>query len=273
MSGRRSASLEPAAVLRSAIPLAIVVAAAALPVLAPVVLAVLVGGVAVAAGRGAPVRWAWAAPIPVAAALSWNLVAASAAGPGGRDCTALTSPPAAWGLAGAVLVLAIVAALATALRSPMRDLALRRPSKDVVQLAVIGGALLAPVGVLAAGLLAGPLTGSFSVDIGDLRFLAPALIYAIAGGVMEEVAYRGALLHWAGRVIGIWPALVVQAVVYGLAHGGTDATGTPVILITILGAGGFVAGLVAIRTRSLLVPIVWHVALNVGLYAWLACRT
>ena len=169
-------------------------------------------------------------------------------------------------------MLAIVAALATALRSTMRDLALRRPARDVVRAAVIGAAVLVPVGLAAVVLLSRPLSGSFSVDIGDPRFLAPALVYAIAGGVMEEVAYRGALLHWAGRVIGTWPALVVQAVVYGLAHGDAISGGSPIVFMTILGGGAFLAGLVAVRTRSLLVPIAWHVSLNVSLYAYLACR-
>jgi hypothetical protein len=34
-----------------------------------------------------------------------------------------------------------------------------------------------------------------------------------------------------------------------------------------------VAGLIAVRTKSLLVPIAWHVALDLPLYAYLACRT
>jgi membrane protease YdiL (CAAX protease family) len=39
-----------------------------------------------------------------------------------------------------------------------------------------------------------------------------------------------------------------------------------------LGTGGLLAGVIAIRTRSLLLPIAWHVALDLPLYVYLACR-
>jgi membrane protease YdiL (CAAX protease family) len=259
-------------ILRSGVPLALLVAAAAVRPVAPVVLVVLILGLAVAVNRDAPVRWSWAAPIPVAASLSWGLIAAPTAGAGGIDCALLSSPPAVWRLAEAILVLAILGGLAMLLRSSARDLALRWPARWVVRWAVVGAVVLGPIGLVLGALLARPFFGTFSVELGDLRFLAPALVFAIANGVMEEVAYRGALMHWAGRVIGVWPAVVVQAVVFGLAHGGSDVGGSPLVLMTILGAGGFVAGLIAIRTKSLLVPIAWHVALDLPLYAYLACR-
>jgi membrane protease YdiL (CAAX protease family) len=142
----------------------------------------------------------------------------------------------------------------------------------VVRWAVVGAVLLGPIGLVAGALVARPFFGTFTLDLSDLGFLVPALVFAIANGVMEEVAYRGVLMHWAGRVVGIWPALVIQAVVFGLAHGGSDVGGSPIILMTIVGAGGFVAGLIAIRTKSLLVPIAWHVALDLPMYAYLACR-
>jgi membrane protease YdiL (CAAX protease family) len=42
--------------------------------------------------------------------------------------------------------------------------------------------------------------------------------------------------------------------------------------LAALGVGGFIAGLIALRTRPLLVPIAWHVALDLTPYAYLACR-
>ena len=47
---------------------------------------------------------------------------------------------------------------------------------------------------------------------------------------MEELAYRGALLGWSARVIGVPAAVVGQAVVFGLAHSGADVTGSPLLL-------------------------------------------
>jgi hypothetical protein len=56
-----------------------------------------------------------------------------------------------------------------------------------------------------------------------------------------------------------------------LAHGGADVGGSPLVLMAVLGIGGFIA-VITLRTRSPLIPIVWHVALDLPLYAYLACR-
>ncbi len=42
--------------------------------------------------------------------------------------------------------------------------------------------------------------------------------------------------------------------------------------MVVLGFGGFIAGLITLRTRSLLLPMLWHIALDLPLYAYLACR-
>ena len=141
-----------------------------------------------------------------------------------------------------------------------------------MQLAVVGAVILGPIGLILGASLARPFFGTFELDLSRPAFLVPALVFAIANGVMEELAYRGALLGWTSRVTGTWVALVGQAVVFGLAHGGADVGGSPLVLMLALGAGGFIAGLIALRTRSLLVPIAWHVALDLPLYAYLACR-
>lgn len=272
MNPRRSRSLDPADLARSALPLALIVLAAAVRLSAPIVLVALILGTVVAIDRQAPVRWSWAAPIPIALSLSWGLLATPHADPSGADCTILTSPPALWRLTEAALVLASLAALYGALRSSRLDLGLRWPSGDVVRASVVGAVLLGPVGLVVGALLARPFFGSFSLDLSNTAFLLPAFVFAISNGVMEELIYRGALMGWAARVVGIWPALVLQAVVFGLAHGGDDVGGSPLILMTLLGVGGFVAGLIALRTRSLLLPIAWHIALDLPLYAYLACR-
>ena len=80
-------------------------------------------------------------------------------------------------------------------------------------------------------------------------------------------------MGWSARVTGLAPALVVQALVFGLAHGGPDVIDSSLVLMLALGAGGLVAGFVTIRTRSLLLPIAIHVALDLPLYVYLACRT
>jgi membrane protease YdiL (CAAX protease family) len=72
-------------------------------------------------------------------------------------------------------------------------------------------------------------------------------------------------------VMGLGPALVGQAVVFGLAHSGTDVIGFQVPLVLAMGLGGLFAGLVTIRTRSLLIPIAVHIGLDIPIYLAFAC--
>ena len=272
MRGRRRLPTDLADAARSGVPIGLLLLAAALPVVRPIVLAVLVGGFAVASHRDAPVRWAWAAPIPVAVSMSWGLFPAPLADPLGADCTDLGSPPAIWRAAEAGLAFASVALLAFVLRGPRSEIGLRWPARSVVRAAVVGAVILGPIGLLLGAALAQPFFGPFELDLSRPGFLVPALVFAIANGVMEELSYRGALLGWTSRVTGTWLAVVGQAAVFGLAHGGSDVGGSAFALMLALGVGGFLAGVIALRTRSLLVPIAWHVSLDLPLYVYLACR-
>ena len=101
--------------------------------------------------------------------------------------------------------------------------------------------------------------------------LLPALIFAAANGTMEEVAYRGALQGWSAKVMGVGPAVIGQAVVFGLAHGGADVIAAPIPLMLLLGLGGLLAGWITVQTRSLLIPLAIHIGLDLPLYYALAC--
>lgn len=270
--GRRPLPSDLADAARSAVPIGLLILAAAVPPARPFVLAGLVAGFAVALGRAAPVRWAWAAPIPVAIGLTWGLLPAPLADGFGADCADPASPPAVWRAAEAVVALGAIAVLAYALRARRSDLGLRWPARPVVRLAAAGALVLAPLGLLLGAIVATPFFGPMELDLSRPGFLVPALAFAVANGAMEELSYRGALLGWTSRVTGTWLALVGQAVVFGIAHGGSDVNGWPIVLMVTMGAGGFLAGLIALRTRSLLIPIAWHVALDLPLYAYLACR-
>ena len=271
--GRRTLPANLADAARSGVPIGLLMLAAGLSAARPVVLIALVAGLAVAIRRHAPVRWAWAAPIPIAVNLCWGLLAAPLADPLGGDCTDLDSPPAVWRATEAVLALGSLALLAHILRARRSDLGLRWPARWVVRLAIVGAVVLGPTGLVLGAWLARPFFGAFELDLSRPGFLVPALVFAVANGVMEELAYRGALLGWTSRVTGTGLALVGQAVVFGLAHAsGGDVGGSPVLLGVALGLGGLLAGLITVRTRSLLVPIAWHVALDLPLYVYLACR-
>lgn len=269
---RRALPSDLADAARSGIPIGLLIVAAAAPITRPIVLAILVAGFVVAFQRQAPVRWAWAAPIPVAVSLCFGLLPAPLADATGGDCTHIGSPPSIWRAGEAILALATLAALAYVLRARRSDLGLRWPARWVVRMAIAGALVLGPVGLVLGALLARPFFGTFELDLSRPGFLVPALIFAIANGTMEELSYRGALLGWTSKVTGTWLAVVGQAIVFGLAHGGADVGGSPIVLMLALGAGGFLAGVIALQTRSLLVPIAWHVALDLPLYVYLACR-
>ena len=277
MRAVRSRPGDPADIARSAVPLALIVLAAAVPIARPFVLAGLVFGVAVAIRRDAPVRWAWAAPIPVAVSLCWGLLPVPAVSPSGADCASITSPTAVWRTAEAGVVIGAVAILAWALRArPVdlrRDLLLRMPARAVVRWSIIGFLVAGPVALVLGPLVARPFFGEISYDVTMVGAIAPALLFAVANGSMEELAYRGALLGWSARVIGVPAAVVGQAVVFGLAHSGADVTGSPLLLMAALGLGGLIAGVIAVRTRSLLLPMAVHIGLDIPIYYAFACAT
>ena len=275
MTAARSRAGDPADIARSMVPLALIVVAAAVPIARPFVLAGLVFGVAVAIRRDAPVRWAWAAPIPVAVSLCWGLLPVPAVSPSGTDCASITSPTAVWRTAEAGVVIGAVAILAWALRSrPVdlrRDLLLRMPARAVVRWSIIGFLVAGPVALLLGPVLARPFFGEITYDVTTVGAIAPALLFAVANGCMEELAYRGALLGWSARVIGVPAAVVGQAVVFGVAHSGADVTGSPLLLMAALGLGGLIAGVIAVRTRSLLLPVAVHIGLDIPIYYAFAC--
>lgn len=258
---------------RSLVPLALLALAAAIVPLRIPVLIALGAGVAIGITRDAPVRWAWAATIPVALSLAWGVLPAPNVATDGSDCANLGSPVATWRLAEAVVVLAALGVLATVLRASRTSLFLRRPARSVIRWSLIGFLAAGPLALLIGPLLARPFFGDVGYDLTLVGAILPALAFAAANGTMEELAYRGALLGWSARVMGVWPALVGQAVVFGLAHSGSDVIGNGVPLSLALGVGGLLAGLIAIRTRSLLFPIAIHVGLDIPIYYAFACAT
>ena len=102
------------------------------------------------------------------------------------------------------------------------------------------------------------------MDLGGLAFLLPASVFAVALAVSEELAWRGALQGWLGRTLGPWVAALAQAGVYGLAWG--VALGSPLGGV-LAAAAGLLLGATVVRTRSLVVPLAWHIAFNVPFYA------
>ena len=271
-SARRFLPSEPAEFARAIVPLALLALAAAIPALRILVLIGLAGGTVVAIGRAAPVRWAWAAALPVAISLAWGSVLMPPPTASVDACTDPASPLAVWRTLEAIVVLGVLGALALVLRATPGSLSLRLPARRYRGWAVAGLVIAGPLALLLGPIVARPFFGDIGYELHPAA-LVPAMLFAVANGVMEEVAYRGALLGWTSRVMGIGPALLGQAAVFGLAHGGADVLGSPVLLMVLLGLGGLLAGVITVRTRSLLIPIAVHVGVDLPLFFGLACAT
>ena len=91
---------------------------------------------------------------------------------------------------------------------------------------VIGFLVAGPLALVLGPILARPFFGDVSYDVAVVGAIVPALLFAVAerhdGGA--GLPRRAARL--VGRVIGVWPAVVGQAIVFGLAHSGSDVVGT-----------------------------------------------
>ncbi len=268
----RVATAPPVLLVWAALPLALILFADIVRSARPLVLVVLVAGFAASTLARSWTRWLWAAPIPIAVWIAWRILTAPLAHPGGLDCADAASPPAVWRLAQALLALGATAMLLGILAVLPGALWLRRPRPTIVRLSVLGFAVAAPLGLVLGALIARPYFGTFEINLGDPLALVPGLVFSLSNGVAEEVIYRGAFVAFAGRVIGLSWALILQAVVFGVAHAGAHFLGSPVPVIVATGIGGYVAGLLMIRTGSLLLPIAVHVAIDLPVYAYFACR-
>jgi hypothetical protein len=114
---RRVLPSDPADFLRSIVPLALLGLAAVEGSARLAVLLVLVVGTYVATSRNAPVRWAWAAAVPVALALVWGGLISPTIAIDRSSCTDPGSPVAALRAVEAIVVLAAVAGLALWLKA------------------------------------------------------------------------------------------------------------------------------------------------------------
>ncbi|MEO8638401.1 MAG: CPBP family intramembrane glutamic endopeptidase [Chloroflexota bacterium] len=172
----------------------------------------------------------------------------------------------------ALLVLASVAVILRIVRAQPADLGLRWPSRPWLLVSLAALPAVGAAAVLLGPILAEPFFGPISSISPDLLSLTPALAFALANASMEEVVYRGALLRWLAPVTGTASALALQALVFGLAHGaGTDFTGSPLPVMAATAVAGLFLGALALRTRSLLLPIAIHVALDIPVFYGKVC--
>ena len=269
MTWSRRMELTPADALRAGVPLLLLLLAVAFPYTDPVIVAVLVAGVAISISRRAPVAWSWAAVLPAATIAAMRDFGPRVSESNAGWCSVASAPPVVWSVGEAAVVVATIAILGVALKAKAADIGVRRPAPYAIRWAVMGGGAILAAGLAAVLFLLQPMAGGAAVTVDGVGFLLPGAVFAIALAISEETAWRGALQGWLSRLLGPFLAALAQAILYGISWGvALESTFAAVIA----GAAGMLLAAVVIRTRSLLVVVAWHAAFNVASYLVLACR-
>ncbi len=107
--------------------------------------------------------------------------------------------------------------------------------------------------------------------IAQARYLTlmPALaVLAISNGFQEEILFRGLFLRRYEAYFPFWAALILQALVFSIAHLGITYSSLGAALFTLLFALplGLVAGVLMRATRGVLTPATFHGALDIPIY-------
>jgi len=244
----------------------------------PVLVLLLLGFVAAgAAALRRPVAAAdpgvlvWAACLAVALNLAWGGVPMAAFIGGEVACADRVAPFAILRVAGALLVLTSVALIVRLVGAAPGEIGLGWPSRPWLLISLVVLPVIGAAAVILGPPLAEPFFGSMSSPAA-LPAMASALLFAVANASMEEVVYRGVLLRWLAPITGLASALALQAIVFGLGHGvGTDFIGSPLPVMAATAGAGLILGALALRTRSLLLPIAIHVALDIPVFLGKVC--
>lgn len=148
----------------------------------------------------------------------------------------------------------------------------RRVRRVVLVLALLGGAALAVGTLVGSAELAAHSIIHFHPAPGDRLFTPGApyqylIAFAAIGGIapfVEEFYFRGILLSWLGRKITVIPAALVSAAIFALLHFRFSShPGLEGWLLTgVIALVGLINAALAIRTRSLWPPFVFHASYN-----------
>jgi uncharacterized protein len=152
------------------------------------------------------------------------------------------------------------------LAAPVRWLVLA-----VIPVAAVGLVAWAAV-VGNAGLSEGTQQAIASLRGVSLWLLLPgAVLFACANAAAEELFYRGIFMEALVGTVAVVPALVLQAVSYGLQH--TQGFPSGPLGVTLATVYGLVLGVIRLKANGLLAPWLAHVVADltiIALIAWYA---
>ncbi len=263
----------PARIASAWLPVALVAAAALIPELRiPVLVAVVLTAVVVLRrpGRPAGPGVAWVAVLPVAAGLVVGLLPDPRV-PDPGTCADVLAPPVLRRLLQAGVVLGTAGVLAVRMGG-RRSLGIVLPTDRRVIVLAAACPLLVPIGLLLGPILAEPFFDEVRLAVPSPAALVPAAILAIMNAALEETAYRGAVQRWAAPALGRGGAIAAQAVIFGCAHQGSDIVAGGLLILAGMMLAGLVAGVIADRTGSLLLPFAAHAAIDIPIALALTCR-
>ena len=194
------------------------------------------------------------------------------------------------------LLTAALALIAWATGATLADLGLER--QDLRSGVLYGAGAFGVVLLVLVVAAVIPTTNGFLHD-SRAQISGSRLLYELGVSILlltaipEEFAFRGVLLGSALRLWGPWRASLITSVLFGLWHivptlhtmsdnraisGASNTLAGQVLLVTGTVAATFIAGLVfswlRLRSRSLIAPILAHIATNglALLIAWFVAR-
>ena len=129
--------------------------------------------------------------------------------------------------------------------------------------ATVAGSVVA---LTAWALTAKPQTPAYLADLKTLPVwvaVLGVLGFSLVNPIWEEALYRGVLLTELAAAVGAWPAIVMQAIVFGLAH----LHGFPSGPVGVLMAGGWglVLGIIRVRSGGIGLSYATHVCANAAI--------
>ena len=110
-----------------------------------------------------------------------------------------------------------------------------------------------------------------TVGIGEPGYLLTMVAFSLlVVGPAEELLFRGVVQSRLRETWGVWPAILVATVLFGLSHasvsGGLGGVVAYILTATILGV---LLGYLYERTDNIVVPAVVHGVNNAVIFAWL----